>query len=495
MSPNVTPVYRFTITSGTDEYAPNNSYQKTVRFYVQRAVDRSVLVAVKNNQSAMPSGAVALSNKLNTDTVLGALNKINWERADGVGAEDYDLFERDKWPATGLNFTFWRTVIWEQGSEATGLLPEERMALKGLLNSGDLYWRKNLIIAGQDVARIHDVALTASNGAVADQDFVRNYLRSEYRGNTNPAVYENLRIKGVRITPGKYERVKSTGVAGDAAPMPSRLRTTTGEGIAAATHSYSDLNGSSADTMAGVVATGTLYNSIYYAIDWRHAARYEFEPTKSGAYRLLLGALDYIDQFRGILPVKLVSFNAYQSGREAVSVEWRTASEVDVASMEIERAEMVQTETGAIEGTYQIVDRKVPQGNSTTGAEYRVVDHGVKVGAEYHYRLVSVSLEGTRTVEETQVVKVLGADRQQYELVVHPNPIVREGTVSYRIPEGVTTRLALYGASGEEVLVLGESNGSGEVRLPVESLSSGTYTLRLETSSGVRLVEKVVIRK
>ena len=84
--------------------------------------------------------------------------------------------------STGLNFVPWRTVIWSQGEEASGLVPEERVALKAMLSSGDMYNRKNLIMAGQEVARIHDVALTATNGQVADQDFVLNYLRAEYAG-------------------------------------------------------------------------------------------------------------------------------------------------------------------------------------------------------------------------------------------------------------------------------------------------------------------------
>src|SRR6185295_15327093 len=111
----------------------------------------------------------------------------------------------------------------------------------------------------------------------------------------------------------------------------------TGTGIAAATHAYTDQTVVSADTTAGVVATTTLYNVVNYGIDWRHAGRFAFEAEKSGVKRLLLGALDYLDQFRGVLPVSVERFDAFQSGREAVTVEWKTASEVEVASMEIER--------------------------------------------------------------------------------------------------------------------------------------------------------------
>ena len=104
----------------------------------------------------------------------------------------------------------------------------------------------------------------------------------------------------------------------------------------------------------------------------------------------------------GVLPVKLVSFEAYQSSRAAVTLEWKTASEVEIAAMEIERAAVTRTETGIVEGAFATVDRAHPAGTATSGAEYRVVDNGVSVGGEYRYRLVTVNLDGTRTVEDSR---------------------------------------------------------------------------------------------
>jgi hypothetical protein len=370
------------------------------------------------------------------------------------------------------------------------------VALKAQLSSGDLYSRKNLIMAGQEVARVHDVALSATNGSVADADFVRNYLRAEYRGNTTPSNYDGRRIQGRRITPGKYELVRATGVAGDLSPTPSALRVTSGAGIAAATHSYVDMTVASADTVAGVAATGSVYNSVYYAIDWRHAGRFAFEPTKSGAQRMLLGALDYIDQFRGILPVELVSMDAYQSSREAVTVEWSTASEVSVASMEVERAEVTRTETGISEGAWSVVDRTSSRGSATQGSSYRVVDGGVKVGHEYRYRLMVVNLDGTRELAGEDMVKVAGAQAEQMELTVVPNPMRTEGSVEYRVPSGETVRVVLYDVTGREVAVLSERGASeGRVQIPVSELTTGVYTVRLESTSGILLDRKITVQK
>jgi hypothetical protein len=326
---------------------------------------------------------------------------------------------------------------------------------------------------------------------------VRTYLRAEYRGGTTPANYDGRRIQGVRVTPGKYERVRATGVVNDPAPMPGVLRVTTGEGIAAATHSYVDQSVVTADTMAGVAATAGLYNSIYYAIDWRHAGRFEFEPEKSGVRRMLLGALDYIDQFRGVLPVDLVSFDAQQIGRSAaVSVEWATASEVDVAAMEVERAEVIRTEAGESVGEYGRVDRVLPRGSATSGSEYRVTDRGVKLGGAYRYRVVAVNVDGTRELSDVREVRVLGGAAAELQVTVRPNPMRESGSVSYRMTSGSTVRVALYDVTGREVAVLAErGESSGEVVIPVTELSSGIYTIRVTSSTGAVLSEQITVQK
>jgi hypothetical protein len=388
-------------------------------------------------------------------------------------------------------------MIWAQGEEAGGIAPDERAALKAMLNAGDVFNRKNLIIAGQEVARVHDVALTSSNGSVADQDFVRNYLRATYVGNTVPSDYSNRKIRGVRITPGKYEMLAPTGVAGDMAPTPSVLRMTSGAGLAGASHAYTDQTAGAPDTSAGMVSTASVYNTVYYAFDWRHAGRFQFEPTTSGARRLVLGALDYIDQFKGILPVKLASFDAYQSGHQAVTVEWKTTSETDISGLEVERAMVSRTETGEVIGDYRVIEHRVPTGSATSGASYSVVDQGVETGREYSYRLVSVSLEGVRTpAAEPKQVMVGGTTHQQYSLAVAPNPVVSSGTVSYVVPAGESVRVVLYDGVGRQVSVLAEqASGTGSVVLPSSELASGTYTVRLEGSSGTVMTAKVSVQK
>jgi len=497
LSPNVTPLYRFRITSGTDDNAGNNIYEKTVRFYVRRST-RYALVSVETRQAAMPADVIGKSNKINTDTLIAALDSIRWQRADGAGLEDYDLFDRDKWPIDNLNFTPWQTVVWEQGAEPQGMEPQERAALKTMLSSGDQSHRRGLVIAGQDIARIHDVALTSSNGAVADQDWVRNYLRAEYRGNTNPSNYNNRVIRGVAINPGKYERIQSTAVVGDTPPVPALVRPTTGDGIARSTHHYYEqIFGQYADSSAGVATAGSIRNVVFYGIDWRHYGRFTFEANRSGAQRLLLAGLDFINQYQGVVPVKVESFDAYQSGRKAVRVDWKTASETEVASLEIERAVVERTEQGEREGVYSVIERKAPAGTATRGASYSIVDPNVEAGTVYRYRLVSVGLDGSRTAGLSDEVEVAATgEAAGFTLRVVPNPASSQAVVEVGLPAEMKVKVELFDVNGKLVQVLenGIVQNNESIELNVENLASGTYTVRLQTAS-TQLVRTLTVQK
>jgi hypothetical protein len=125
-----------------------------------------------------------------------------------------------------------------------------------------------------------------------------------------------------------------------------------------------------------------------------------------------------------------------------------------------------------------------------------VVDGGVKVGHEYRYRLMVVNLDGTRELAGEDMVKVAGANAEQMELTVVPNPMRTEGSVEYRVPSGETVRVVLYDVTGREVAVLSERGASeGRVQIPVSELTTGVYTVRLESTSGILLDRKITIER
>ena len=503
MAPNVTPLYRFVVQMGNDDNLGNNRYEKTVRFYVQRSKTEA-MIAVENYApagSALPTNVTDLGNRLNTDSILSAMAQIGWDRTGTTGGNadyNFDLFERDKWPQYALNFAPWQLMLWMQGEESEGLKPEERQALKDQQNAWDQWRPAGLFITGQEVARKHDVALNAANGNVADRDFVRNYLRAEYRGNTNPALYDNLRVQGVRITYGRFETVKATGAATDAGPMPSVLRATNGEGVAQGTHWYVDHNSASTggDTVSGMTVATQTRASVYYAIDIRHFGRFAPEADRSGVQRVVLGAIDFLNQYGVVLPVDLKSLTARQTGREAVTVTWETATEKEIASLELERAEVLKTETGDQVSGFQRIAERAPEGSATSGATYRVVDEGVRMGREYVYRLVSVEKDGKRVHVAEQRVLVIGGENGAYALEVRPNPVVTSGELTWRAPRGEEVEVRVVNNLGQVVLTQSMvSTGEGVLTLDARELVSGQYFVELRTNGGTVVGTTLQVRK
>jgi hypothetical protein len=107
-----------------------------------------------------------------------------------------------------------------------------------------------------------------------------------------------------------------------------------------------------------------------------------------------------------------------------------------------------------------------------------------------------VNVDGTREVVGEDMVKVAGAAAEQLELTVLPNTMRTEGAVEYRVPSGETVRVVLYDVTGREVAVLSERGASeGRVAVPVSELTTGVYTVRLESTSGILLDRKITVQK
>ena len=278
--------------------------------------------------------------------------------------------------------------------------------------------------------------------------------------------------------------------------MPSVVRPTGGEGIATPSHIYVDQTTvTPIDSSAGVAAAMQGHNVVYYGFDWRHAGRFAYEPNTSGARRLLLGALDFIDQYGGVLPVEVVNFTAEQLGhQEAVSLAWKTASESDVRSLEVERAEVTTSEAGEVIGDYGVVTRTASTGTPEQGSSYTALDRGVKMNHEYAYRLVTVNLEGVRSVAAESRVRIAGSAGSAYSLTVLPNPVRTTAQIAYRAPAGEAVTLGIYDAAGRQVKSVSATTSAGSITIDARELASGTYTLRMETTSGQQLVEKLVVR-
>ena len=508
MEPNVTPIYRFSVTTGGDDNFANNTYEKEVRFYVQRSKTES-FVSVENympgvDGTTLPTATTqdldVLGNKLNADSILSALAQINWSRSGTVGGNTdftFDLFERDRWPQHALNFVPWQFVMWMQGDEVGGLLAEERWAIKDQQDGWDTWRKAGLFITGQEISGTHDVALDAFNGNEADRQFVQEYLRASHVRGTNPALYDQLRVQGLRITNRRFETVAATAVAGDRGPNPTVLRATGGEGVAQGTHWYVDEVDPRAtvDSVSGMTMSDLTRAAVYYAIDIRHWGRFAPEADRSGVQRVVLGAIDFLDQYSAVLPVEVSEFAARQTGREAVTVRWTTASEKEIAGLEIERSEVLRTEAGERLGATQVVATRVPEGGPSESASYSVLDETVRMGSEYEYRLISVEKDGRRVVAASSRVLVTGGTESSYSLSVLPNPITETGTISWSAPRGEEVVVRILDLEGKELQNSVEtSTGEGDLQISASDLPSGFYLVELRSGDQV-LTQSIRVQK
>jgi flagellar hook assembly protein FlgD len=82
-------------------------------------------------------------------------------------------------------------------------------------------------------------------------------------------------------------------------------------------------------------------------------------------------------------------------------------------------------------------------------------------------------------------------------LTAYPNPISRQATLEYTLPEATDVRIAVYDVLGRRVAVLEDGRqkaGRHTARLDGGRLASGVYFGRLETDGQTRTQKITVVR-
>ena len=230
-----------------------------------------------------------------------------------------------------ITYSPWQTVIYSAedgtGSTPTGYTDEgqsytyalsydEITTLKNFLNSGTPAKRKGLILAGMNVAYIHDQI--TNNPAVVDTNLTRHYLYLQYVGQPTTTPYAGT-ITGVRLDNKVKEALQNVTLAdmntnGINAMCPAPTKIGTPE-YAYYYNSHGNLP-TGADTAAGVTFWGqvgtTNFNTITFGFDWRHLARLG----SNGINTVLQNALQFMLQHEAApVPIELLTFDAARSGR------------------------------------------------------------------------------------------------------------------------------------------------------------------------------------
>jgi 5-hydroxyisourate hydrolase-like protein (transthyretin family) len=78
-----------------------------------------------------------------------------------------------------------------------------------------------------------------------------------------------------------------------------------------------------------------------------------------------------------------------------------------------------------------------------------------------------------------------------------PNPASSQAIVEVGLPSEMKVKVELFDVNGKLVQVLenGIVQNNASIELNVENLASGTYTVRMQTTSGTQLTRTLTVQK
>ena len=171
------------------------------------------------------------------------------------------------------------------------------------------------------------------------------------------------------------------------------------------------------------------------------------------------------------LPVQLTSFIGVVTGHY-VDLAWKTATEVNSTTFEIERRAIAQWEK---------IGELPAAGTSNTPHEYTYVDNLKNIGpGNILYRLKTINNDGSFQYSaevEVASLPITFSLQQNY-----PNPFNPQTKIQYSLPENAFVQLKVYDITGREVSILANENqvaGYYEKTFNSMNLSSGVYFYRV----------------
>jgi hypothetical protein len=183
------------------------------------------------------------------------------------------------------------------------------------------------------------------------------------------------------------------------------------------------------------------------------------------------------------LPIELVSFNVYPSGKDAI-IEWQTETEINNHYFTVERSTNAQDfiEIAKVNGA----------GNSMQLLKYIWIDTEPLSGISY-YRLKQTDFDGEYKYSEIRTMNV----SIENELFVSPNPSNGKFRIN-SIPCLSTGKFSLevYTYSGQKLLedqIVFENNECSYAVDFSEKLKPGMYLLQISTSSK-KYITKLIIQ-
>jgi len=182
-----------------------------------------------------------------------------------------------------------------------------------------------------------------------------------------------------------------------------------------------------------------------------------------------------------ILPVTLTSFGVNTQGHVNL-VKWTTDAEVNGKYFILERS---------INGQDFSPINKQAVKNLPGKQTYSYADEKYSPGVNY-YRLQMTDIDGSYTY--SKIMKVYNGSGTSDKLLITPNPVVKEFTLSTSFPENGPVSIRITDVNGKVVKQLSDNVSRGSVIIQIydlERLQSGTYFLEVKQKDYVRTAKFV----
>jgi PKD repeat protein len=175
------------------------------------------------------------------------------------------------------------------------------------------------------------------------------------------------------------------------------------------------------------------------------------------------------------LPVVLRKFSVTQRGNENL-IKWTTESEMNIEYFEVERST----------DPFNFVPISQKPARNTSGPnEYSFTDNGFSAGVNY-YRLKMVE---TGAVTRYSLIVKTASEIKHEELVISPNPVTGNFSVSYSAAENGPVIIRISDISGRLVNTIHESVNRGQNIIYLQSLPAwkpGMYLISVQQANDIQ---------
>ncbi len=184
-----------------------------------------------------------------------------------------------------------------------------------------------------------------------------------------------------------------------------------------------------------------------------------------------------------VLPVTLLSFDGVRQNTVHVLLHWETTNEYQNTGFNVERSLGTAT-------FFNNVGFVSAQLNNNTKKKYALNDPNNYDGISY-YRLKQIDLDGNFTY--SKIITVSGYSHKP-TLKLYPNPAVKNIMVETYFATSGTAKLWITDAAQKLLLVhnFSYNKGSNFISVPVSSLSSGLYFIKILNNENVFLNDKFI---